>query len=224
MDDLVYLRDINYKDWGQIYWPKGDEGAFTGPLRDWQETIDVIMESVENTNVVVQAGGCCGMYPIFFSELFNEVYTFEPDDLNYFCLEKNISSYKNISAQKKALHDDQTSCTLLQASPGGDAMNVGMHRIGKIGEGDVQTTTVDSLQLEHCDLLHLDAEGHEVPILYGAADTISKFKPVVVLEDNPGVAEVVMNMFGYVNVQDQNFKRDKLYIHQTKIQNFFTIN
>ena len=34
MDDLIYLRDVNYKDWGQIYWPKGDEGAFTGPLRD----------------------------------------------------------------------------------------------------------------------------------------------------------------------------------------------
>lgn len=222
MDDMIYLRDVNYENWGQMYWPKGDDGAFLAPLKDWQETIEVIMESVEKNNVVVQAGGCCGMYPVFFSSLFTKVYTFEPDDLNYFCLEKNISSYKNVFAQKKALHDDETSCTMLKASPGGDEMNVGMHRIGKIGEGETETTTIDSLQLDDCDLIHLDAEGHEVPILYGAADTISKFKPVVVLEDNPGIAEVVMNMFGYVKVQD--FRMDKLYIHQTKIQNFFTIN
>ena len=60
---------------------------------------------------------------------------------------------------------------MLQASPGGDEMNVGMHRIGKIGEGNTKTTTIDSLELNECDLIHLDAEGHEVPILYGAADT-----------------------------------------------------
>ena len=32
MDDMIYLRDVNYEDWGQMYWPKGDDGAFTAPF------------------------------------------------------------------------------------------------------------------------------------------------------------------------------------------------
>lgn len=44
------------------------------------------------------------------------------------------------------------------------------------------TITIDSLQLQRCDLIKFDVEGWETRALNGAARTISKFKPVLFFE------------------------------------------
>ena len=44
--------------------------------------------------------------------------------------------------------------------------------------------TIDGLQLPRCDLLKVDVEGMELPVLRGAADTIRKFHPILYVEND----------------------------------------
>ena len=47
---------------------------------------------------------------------------------------------------------------------------------------EVPTMAIDSLELERLDLLKIDVEGHEVKVLAGAAATIARCRPVLIVE------------------------------------------
>ena len=50
---------------------------------------------------------------------------------------------------------------------------------------EVKGTAIDTLKLERCDLIKLDLEGAEPLAILGAIDTITKFRPFLVIEFNP---------------------------------------
>jgi FkbM family methyltransferase len=60
--------------------------------------------------------------------------------------------------------------------------------LGGLGFGDdgeeVETITIDSLNLDKCDFIKLDIEGAEPLALSGAMETIKKFHPVILFEHN----------------------------------------
>ena len=201
----TFDRKVNYGSIGTLKWPVGDTGAYDGPMADWQHNIETILQNVKDFNVVVQAGGCCGLYPLLYSKFFKKVHTFEPSPDNFYCLELNCKSQPNITYANVALHDTETFCYMSTGERG----NVGVHHITKVDQGNIRTRTIDSLNLEHCDLIHLDVEGHEIYILRGAEKTIKKFSPVIVLEDNKRACAVSLNQLGYNYYKE--LKHDILY-------------
>ena len=56
----------------------------------------------------------------------------------------------------------------------------------QLGEGGevIETTTIDNMNLDKCDLIKIDTEGAEPLVLMGAQETIKKFKPVIIFENN----------------------------------------
>lgn len=86
-------------------------------------------------------------------------------------------------------------------------------RFGESGEParTAPVLTLDSFNLEHCDLLKLDLEGAEYFAIMGAAETIDRCAPVVVLEESRlsvrhyGVAEdaarKLLEALGYVTAE-----------------------
>ena len=69
------------------------------------------------------------------------------------------------------------------------------------------TFTIDQLQLDHCDLIQLDVEGREWHALVGALHTLSRHRPVVMLEaknlpqgSSHGQAIALLKQFGYRQV------------------------
>lgn len=134
----------------------------------------VVSGYVENKNVVVQAGGNCGFYVKQYAGLFETVYTFEPDPVNFYCLNLNVTQQNVFKIQ---------AC--LGASHGTVGLDNYLSDVGAThvkGEGKLPVFLIDDLNLNACDLIHLDIEGFELFALQGAKKTIERFKPVLCFE------------------------------------------
>lgn len=131
----------------------------------------------DNTRVIVQAGGHCGMFVKLYAELFNTVYTFEPDPVNFYCLTKNAPT-DNVIKIQGVIGDNHQLISLSAAKQ--TSTNSGAFRVQ--GEGIVPTFKIDDLQLPVCDLIHLDIEGFEGFAIRGAVETIDRCNPVIAVE------------------------------------------
>lgn len=175
----------------QFYWPLNDKGGWHGPTKDWQIHSESIKKYCHNYLTVLQAGGCCGLYPFLLSKMFATVYTFEPDEVNYSCLVKNCESAPNIIKSNEALGDVVKKVGIDNRSK----HNIGTHKI--IERKDINQTRIDDLCLNRLDLLMLDVEGYEKNALLGAKSTIKKFRPVIFAENGHNLKKFMMETFNY---------------------------
>ncbi len=131
---------------------------------------------VAEKRVCVQAGGNVGVYPLALSKVFDEVITFEPDEDNFECLHKNVA-HDEARVYFGALGAEPGWCAVQRI----DTDNCGSHKTlpGTV----VPVQTIDSLNLDQCDLIWLDIEGAEADAIKGALATIEKFSPIIVLEE-----------------------------------------
>ena len=193
MKEQTSYRKCGHEGVEEFLWVTQDTGAYgderDGPLFDWIQDHKDFMSQVKKFDVVVQAGGNCGMYPRFYKNYFKEVYTFEPDDLNYYCLDANCQG-EGYHKFHGGLGNTDESLSLKR----GNMRNVGTHKLTP-APGNVKMYRIDDLNLQHCDLIHLDVEGYEEKALRGAIKTIEKFRPVVVTERSGG--EQLLLSMGY---------------------------
>lgn len=141
---------------------------------------------------MVQAGGNCGLYPRLLADIFDSVYTFEPDPLNFFCLANNCQK-DNIFKFQAALGDKHAMVQVNRLSMG----NVGMHKVSENPAARVPQFTIDDLDLSSFDLLMLDIEGYELNALRGGIKSIEKFKPTIVVENNNKSIVDLLSPLGY---------------------------
>tara|TARA_B110000211_G_scaffold120245_1_gene139047 strand:+ start:6361 stop:7098 length:738 start_codon:yes stop_codon:yes gene_type:complete len=215
-------------DLPSLLWQKADQGAFgrivagkpvDGPILDLALDAPKWMELVSGRDVVVQAGGNQGMYPKYYAGLFKKVYTFEPDEDNYFCLDYNCQGTQ-YHKQKVGLGESNTTMNLVQLN----VNNTGMHRtvsdevikanpnIPTSCVTKVEMITLDSLNIEACDLLQLDVELYETEALVGAEETIKKYSPIIVVEtgNRPSPADGYLNLLGYK--MHSQLRMDAIYV------------
>ena len=163
------------------YWPSndGDGNLLTGDscwnyMQGHSDTPQLVSEYVDQKRVVVQAGGNCGFYVKQYAKLFEIVYTFEPEPVNFYCLNLNVTE-PNVLKFQGCLGNEHRCVGLSKFLP-----DVGSTHVS--GEGSVPTFLIDHLNLSACDLIHLDIEGYELKALNGAIETIKKYKPVIAFE------------------------------------------
>ena len=178
---LVYKRNDLVDGKGPWFWLKADGGpdggAWQGPKEDWEwDHKKNILEHCKNFGVVVQAGGCLGMYPRLLADIFETVYTFEPDPINFYVLGLN-TPYDNIIKTQAALGAEDGFCSSIRRCP----TNAGMHQIEE-NAGIIPMIAIDSLSFPKIDLLFLDMEGYEIKALAGAYETIFEHKPTLIIE------------------------------------------
>jgi FkbM family methyltransferase len=166
MIDEIEIRD----GW---YWPKTDRSCWAFMLA-YPDLPKEISTYVPKKDVVVQAGGNCGYYPKQYAKLFDTVYTFEPEWLNFHCLNLNVTE-RNVIKNQACLGDSHklVNLAIKEKNRGKNYVN---------GNGILPTYCIDDLNLETCNLIHLDIEGYEFFALRGAVQTIKKCRPVVVVE------------------------------------------
>lgn len=207
----VTIRHDLVEGVGPWTWPMEDTGAWTGPSEEFATIRDTILRFVRKRDVIVQAGGCCGMYPRLFSEVFQEVYTFEPAPLNWYCLVRNCPD-ERIHKYNAALGDLETEVYLNIFN----YYNVGMNTIRQEQDGGnmvpVQQLTIDGLNLAACDAIQLDVENYEGAALIGAERTIARYRPVISIETKPDsdMSATLLRMWNYV--KRGTLRADDVYV------------
>jgi FkbM family methyltransferase len=182
--NLVYIREDSVDGVGPWVWAKSDIHAWIGPKNDWElghkaKILHYVPE--DKRRVVIQAGGNMGMYPRLLSDMFQSVYTFEPDPVNFHCLVANCQR-DNIIKMNAALGLQHEMVSISVERFVDWETNYGVRDVVKKENSHIPTFMIDDLKPDYCDLIMLDVEGYELNILKGANKTIEKFHPVIFAE------------------------------------------
>jgi len=113
---------------------------------------------------------------------FSRVVTFEPEPRNFACLDANVLA-PHVLKINACVGERSTGYVALM----GDPANCGAVRPATDAEARednaiVPVVAIDGLFFPVLDLLMLDVEGYELHALRGAAETIARCKPVIVVE------------------------------------------
>lgn len=134
-------------------------------------SLEWALAACRQKRTAIQAGGNIGLWPKRMAEVFERVYTFEPDPIARACLEQNV--LKNVTVLSDAIGDQPGACAIKHRG-------VGSHRV--VEGTSVPITTIDALQLTEVDFLQLDVEGYEWHALKGAEATIARWHPLIQVE------------------------------------------
>ena len=168
---------VEIKD-GKWVWPISDKNSWKHQ-NEFKQLADYVLPYVKDKNIMIQAGGNCGFLLDSFVPHFNTLYTFEPDPINFYCLNQNVTSDKVIKLQACLGNEPTPVATQHLIRPNRPNDTGGVHVNGR---GFTPTIVIDALNLPGCDLIQLDVEGYEYKALLGAVNTITKYKPVLCVE------------------------------------------
>jgi len=210
---MKHLTTIKDNKW---VWPLNDENSWKYQ-NEYNDLAEHLLPYVKHKNIMIQAGGNCGYLLNTFIDHFNTIYTFEPDPINFYCLNNNISSQNVIKLQCCLGDDGMPVSTQQLIRPNKPNDTGGVHVSGK---GNTPSIIIDNLNLPGCDLIQLDIEGYEYKALLGAINTIKKYKPVLCIEfcekwlnrydDN---SEKILSLLSDLNyTQVDEYGVDKIFI------------
>lgn len=150
---------------------------------------ELFRQVVRPGQIVVDAGANIGVHTLLLSRQVGDpglVYAFEPQRAIHEILCGNValSGRKNVRCRCEALGDAAGEICVPAMNYDSEANFGGLALGGRQPGEKVPVVTIDSLQLPRCDLLKVDVEGMELPVLRGAADTIRKFHPILYVEND----------------------------------------
>jgi FkbM family methyltransferase len=147
---------------------------------------DLLPILASRDRVSVDAGANMGTFSYALSKLSAAVYAFEPlADLAGFLMRARLP---NVHVANVALSDhmgyETLRVPLIAGRPSSTRASLGGHPAEFI-EHRVAVSTLDAQQLGDVGFIKIDVEGHELRLLAGAAETIARCRPSMLIELEP---------------------------------------
>lgn len=155
------------------------DGRGTYQIKKWRACLPYI----KNWRVAVDVGAHVGLWLMQMTKQFEIVHCFEPVKELRACLRENMSGDKNFSIHPVALGAKKGS-VFMSYDPK-DSGNTHIGRAAAEIDDDPESVpieTLDSFQLENVDFVKIDCEGYEDFVIEGAHETLSRWKPCVIVE------------------------------------------
>lgn len=164
------------------------EGLPTYQLRKYQRVMKLVRNS---RRLAVDAGAHAGLWSQNMAIDFDNVIAFEPVPEYAICWKRNLEGRENAVLHRAALGAKRGTVSLTASQ--------GISVDTFIADGAVDAEIVvahnrpmkplDSYKLADVDLIKIDTEGYEHPIIKGAEQTIRTWKPAIIVEQKPGKAQ-----------------------------------
>ena len=177
-----------------------------GPAQYQDDVREVAYKYVTDFSIAVDVGANVGLWAKPLTEKFKRVIAFEPLEQVYSCLENNVQNL-NVEIHKHALGNVNDNVRMVY-----DSENTGGSFVSEVGTGDIIIKRMDDLNLPKFGLLKIDCERHELQVLKGAMDTILKYKPIIVCEqqaDTDECAGLFLKSFGAREIT--NVRKDYIF-------------
>ncbi len=191
-----------------FFWP--DDGSVPDSAIPFslkrRKSMDWVIKNWKRREAVVQAGGSYGVWPKELAKHYELVYSFEPEPTSFYFLCKNCPEL-NIIKLQMALGDIAGFVSM-------NRMNDTSHTVNNKGRS-IPIVPIDNFRFQQCDALLLDVEGYELYALMGAANTIARYRPIILIEDRkdyPIPAVTWLEKRGYC--QAQQIQGDRIFIHE----------
>ncbi|WP_375501970.1 FkbM family methyltransferase [uncultured Jatrophihabitans sp.] len=156
---------------------------------------------------MIDAGANIGVFTLWAAANVGEqgtVVAFEPNPLAFRVLTDNVRTLPQVTANQLACSDQPTTMTL-HFPPGRLSVGSFDERPDRTQSAQVSVVTLDAaLDSVHGEiaLLKIDVEGHEVPVLNGAARTMQRTRRLAleVSGDDLPACEAIINAAGLSRV------------------------
>lgn len=161
--------------------PKADPDFAVNPYHGefaQHRFLRAVLPHAPRRGMAVDVGAHVGLWTRMLADKFSQVTAFEPVAENFACLLENTGHLKNVTLENIALGAVPGVCAMTKPPQG----NSGCWRVdGGVG---TELRTLDGYKLNHVDLIKIDVEGLEGDVLAGARETLMRWRPAVVFEDN----------------------------------------
>jgi len=146
---------------------------------DQNGNYDLLYTYVKNKSLrkVIDIGAWWGPWSLWWHDKAQHVEIFEPNQQIIPKLKNNIKDLKNCTLHETALGDKLGNVSMKYAS------HTGTYHI-KDTNGSISLKTLDSYNFDSVDIIKIDAEGYELPVLEGAKETILGNRPWIQIEGN----------------------------------------
>jgi FkbM family methyltransferase len=191
------------------------------------DTLMKLRDYIDPTRNILEIGGHCGTSSIVYSSFLRDdkkLYVYEPQRNMYNLLVQNINQ-NNLQAKiipnnlgvfcfegKGKMNsidlDGGRGVVAKRYNEEKDLQcNFGGIGLGYDGE-DIHLTTIDNMKLDDIGYIHCDAQGSENFIFAKGIETIKKYKPVILYENNQVYAQYLYNN---VCQSYPNYKAESLF-------------
>lgn len=154
--------------------------AQSGSLTDYDPRIkELLCPMIPVGGVVVDGGAFIGDHTVAFADrvgIEGHVWAFEPEPDAFDCLIFNTQGRQQITLLPAALGASRSFVKLARWERNGSATYV------VPSEDGIDVVPLDAFVFERLDFMKLDLEGFELQALRGAAQTIARHHPVMVIE------------------------------------------
>lgn len=112
-------------------------------------------------NFIVDVGAWCGTWALSMQQFAEKIHCYEPNNIHYECLVRNISPYINIDSTNQAVGNKDGLVKLTKE-------NATQNTRVLLEKGEITINKLDHLGHRDIDFIKIDVEGLEMEVLRGA--------------------------------------------------------
>ena len=148
-------------------------------FQDKNGNYDLLYHYVKDNPIrkIIDVGAWWGPWSLWWHDKAKSVEIFEPNKDILPKLVNNVGKLQNCTIHNTALGDRQGSVSMQCADHSGTYHVTDQN-------GDIEIKTLDSFEFDNVDIIKIDAEGYELPVLEGAKETILRNRPWIQVEGN----------------------------------------
>lgn len=183
---MKYVRGIALPDGDTHFEGQINANPLVGGKGTYQlSKLNAAISHVKQFGLAVDIGAHVGLWSRVLSRHFLQVHAFEPIPELIECAKTNLAGKNNVHLHPFALGEQHG---LINMRPVDE--NSGNAKVDPYGLIEADVHTLDSMNFSAIDFIKIDVEGFEKFVIIGGAETIRRTRPVMIVEQKPGNAEV----------------------------------
>ena len=152
------------------FWQRYPNGGHFTWLRQF-------LQKGKKLRTAIDCGAHQGMWTTSWNSIVEKIEAFEPNPDVIPMFKDRTFGIDNITLHEVALGDKFSSVSMQYET------HTGTYHV-KDHSGTIEMKTLDSYNFNDVDIIKIDVEGYEVPLLEGAKETILNNRPVIQIEAN----------------------------------------